>query len=248
MRAVHPDVTMTLRELRAYTGKTQAAAAASNAMTQSELSRLERRDDFLLSTLRDYVDALGGGLEVHVLLGSSRIRLTDGEARERAWSIESAREAVQELSSLAQWLPPLVRGLSAARLRARLPGHGEFSLVEHVCHLRDIDADGYFPRVRRTLRETRPTLPDVDGGALAEERHYATQPLAPALRALLAGRKKVLPGVLRLDATKLAREAVLDGVGPVPLAELVHRWRTHDLGHRVEMEKLSRALRAGGTA
>jgi len=237
------DVTMTLRELRAYTGKTQAEAAASNAMTQSELSRLERRDDFRLSTLRNYVDALGGGLEVHVILGSSRIRLTDGEDRERAWTVASAHDAVKALADLASWLPPLVAGLSAERLRTRLPGHGEFSLVEHVCHLRDIDADGYFPRVRRTLRETRPVLPDVDGGALAEARGYATQPLAPALRALLTGRKKVLPPLLALDATKLGREAELDGVGVIPLAELLHRWRTHDLGHRVEMEKLARALR-----
>ena len=42
---------------------------------QSELSKIERREDHLLSTLRKYVEALGGELEVVAVLGDKRIRL-----------------------------------------------------------------------------------------------------------------------------------------------------------------------------
>jgi hypothetical protein len=46
-------------------------------MTQSELSRLEGRSDHLTSTLRRYVEALGGTLEISAVFGKRRIKLTD---------------------------------------------------------------------------------------------------------------------------------------------------------------------------
>jgi hypothetical protein len=55
---------MNLRELRQLTGLTQEDVAQATKMRQPELSRVERRDDHLLSTLRRYVEALGGELEV----------------------------------------------------------------------------------------------------------------------------------------------------------------------------------------
>jgi hypothetical protein len=41
----------------------------------AELSKIERRDDHLLSTLRRYVAALGGELEVVAVFGNERIAL-----------------------------------------------------------------------------------------------------------------------------------------------------------------------------
>jgi hypothetical protein len=46
-------------------------------MTQSELSRLESRGDHRISTLRRYVEALGGELEVTALFGGRRVKLTE---------------------------------------------------------------------------------------------------------------------------------------------------------------------------
>lgn len=66
---------MNLRALRESTGKTQEEIAAAADMSQSELSRLERRDDHLLSTLRRYVNALGGDLEVVAVVGGKRVVL-----------------------------------------------------------------------------------------------------------------------------------------------------------------------------
>jgi hypothetical protein len=42
-----------------------------------ELSRLESRNDHLTSTLRRYVEALGGRLEITAVFGERRIRLKD---------------------------------------------------------------------------------------------------------------------------------------------------------------------------
>lgn len=67
---------MHLRELREAAGKTQADVAEVAEMTQAELSKVERREDHLVSTLRRYVEALGGELEVVAVIGNKRIALT----------------------------------------------------------------------------------------------------------------------------------------------------------------------------
>ena len=64
-----------LRELRKLAGMSQADVAAQAGFDQGELSRLERREDHRISTLRRYVEALGGELEVVAVLGDHRIRL-----------------------------------------------------------------------------------------------------------------------------------------------------------------------------
>jgi predicted transcriptional regulator len=67
----------TLKALRQDLALTQAEVGQAAAMTQSELSRLEGREDHLTSTLRRYVEALGGKLEVTAVFGKRRIKLTD---------------------------------------------------------------------------------------------------------------------------------------------------------------------------
>jgi transcriptional regulator with XRE-family HTH domain len=66
-----------LKELRQELSLTQAQVSRAAAMTQSELSRLEAREDHLTSTLRRYVEALGGKLEVTAVFGGRRVKLTD---------------------------------------------------------------------------------------------------------------------------------------------------------------------------
>ena len=53
-----------LAELRERRGTTQVELAARLGKNQGNVSRLERRDDLYLSTLREYLAALGGELEL----------------------------------------------------------------------------------------------------------------------------------------------------------------------------------------
>jgi predicted transcriptional regulator len=68
---------VTLRELRQGMNVTQVELARAADMTQSELSRLESRADHRISTLRRYVEALGGEIEITAVVGGRRIKLTD---------------------------------------------------------------------------------------------------------------------------------------------------------------------------
>ena len=53
-----------LAGLREARGMTQTKVAASMGVRQPSVSELERRDDAYLSTLREYVEALGGRLRL----------------------------------------------------------------------------------------------------------------------------------------------------------------------------------------
>ena len=56
----------TLRRLRSARALTQATLGDLLGMSQSEVSRMERRSDMLLSTLRRFVEATGG--ELHLVV------------------------------------------------------------------------------------------------------------------------------------------------------------------------------------
>jgi len=55
---------MTLRELRKARKLTQVRMAKALGVTQDSVSRLEKRSDLLLSTLRKTVQAMGGNLSL----------------------------------------------------------------------------------------------------------------------------------------------------------------------------------------
>jgi transcriptional regulator with XRE-family HTH domain len=57
-----------LRELREIAGKVQADVASALKIKQPSVSKIEQQADMYLSTLRRYVEAVGGDLELVVKL------------------------------------------------------------------------------------------------------------------------------------------------------------------------------------
>lgn len=57
---------MTLQDLRKAQALTQEALAKTLNVKQENISRLEKRSDMMLSTLKNYVEAMGGKLELTV--------------------------------------------------------------------------------------------------------------------------------------------------------------------------------------
>jgi transcriptional regulator with XRE-family HTH domain len=57
-------VEMQLQELRKARHVTQVEVAKAMSVEQAAVSKLERRDDMYVSTLREYVKALGGELKL----------------------------------------------------------------------------------------------------------------------------------------------------------------------------------------
>jgi predicted XRE-type DNA-binding protein len=73
-----------LRELRMIAGKAQADVAAALHIKQPSVSKVENQTDMYVSTLRAYVEAIGGKLELIVRLErpvGRRYRLSDAVGR-----------------------------------------------------------------------------------------------------------------------------------------------------------------------
>ena len=66
---------VTLRRLREMAGVTQEELARRLEASQSQLSQVESREDHKLSTLRRYVEALGGKIRVQAVLKGKTVEL-----------------------------------------------------------------------------------------------------------------------------------------------------------------------------
>ena len=98
-RGVH----LTMRTLREAAGKTQIDVATASQIDQADVSRLESRedfDDYQVSTLRRYLAALGGELEIVGAFGNKRIVLSGVRAEPSAAS--PANRALQPTSRSAR--------------------------------------------------------------------------------------------------------------------------------------------------
>ena len=71
------------------------------------------------------------------------------------------------------WRPPSWDGIPSEH----------YTALEQICHVRDIEIDGYQVRFRRTIEATHPFLPGVDGDTLAIERSYASADAAAVFAA-----------------------------------------------------------------
>lgn len=70
---------MPLDELRKARQMTQAKLAETLGVNQSEVSRIEHRADLYLSTLSEYVEALGGKLEIRAVFPGREVRISQFE-------------------------------------------------------------------------------------------------------------------------------------------------------------------------
>ena len=66
---------MPLHELRAARQLTQQQLAQTLDMTQAAVSQLEKRTDIYLSTLENFVEAMGGRLEMYAVFPDGKVKL-----------------------------------------------------------------------------------------------------------------------------------------------------------------------------
>jgi hypothetical protein len=149
-----------------------------------------------------------------------------------------------ELQHLLEYLsetPRVVWQLAGALTeedRRWRPSGAEFSVLENVCHLRDIEREGYAARIRRLLVEKEPLLPDIDGSRLARERDYNSHKMEAALDDFAGAREGNVAVLRSLTSDQLERAGVLETAGPITLSQLLRMMREHDEAHRKEIKEL----------
>src|SRR3954454_16942878 len=67
-----------------------------------------------------------------------------------------------------------------------------FTAIEQICHVRDIEIEGYQVRFRRTVEEATPFLPSIDSEAVARERDYGREFAAQVFPQIHAARARTV--------------------------------------------------------
>lgn len=122
--------------------------------------------------------------------------------------------------SMHNWRPRSWEGIPSERLSA----------IEQVCHVRDIERDGYHVRFKRVLEEEHPVLPDIPGEQLAVDRQYAAENAADVLHSFRLARAATVSMISSLTEAQLQRVAIFEGV-PTTLQGLINFLCSHDNQH-----------------
>jgi hypothetical protein len=149
-------------------------------------------------------------------------------------------ETIEELSRMPDFVLAAIIAVGRDGVRFKLSPE-DFSLLEHACHLRDLEREGYLVRVRRMLSESTPALEPFDGGAIAAARNYPAQDARRAAADFAASRRDVLALLAPLGAGEMRLEATF-GDRRVCFAEVVAMMVGHDAEHRAEVERLLESI------
>jgi hypothetical protein len=144
-------------------------------------------------------------------------------------SASFVRPLLDKLTVSPVRLRALLTSLSESALRLTPPGGG-FAPIEDAWHLRDIEAEGYFLRIRRILAEERPVLASIDGERLARERRYLERELGTALDEFAQYREASVELLGPLAEDAWLRTAIFED-RVVSLRDLVTAMAEHDESH-----------------
>jgi transcriptional regulator with XRE-family HTH domain len=191
---------------------------------------------------RAYLAQIEGGERTGTLEVMARIARALGCRIERLIApVEDFAGRVATLAATPSKLKDIV-ALIPRDAWTRRPANGGFSLIEHVCHLRDIDEDGYRERVARILTEERPSLPDIDGDALARERDYQSQDLEAALSAFAAARWQTSARLAKLSPEERHRTGLMAEIREITIDGVVGAMLAHDSEHLDQLSELRAEL------
>ena len=126
------------------------------------------------------------------------------------------------------WAPPSWEGMPSEHLSA----------IEQVCHVRDIEIEGYHVRFGRILHEDTPILESLDSEGMAIARSYATADASAVFAAFREARAKTVALIEGLAPEQWSRTAVFEGYGPLTMRSLVHFLCSHDQQHLAGLQWL----------
>jgi len=153
-------------------------------------------------------------------------------------------DLLSELADMPRQLEQALRLVPSDRIGWKPESWGgcpseTFSALGQVCHLRDIERDGYHVRIRRMLDETNPSLESLDSYEMERERRYESADLDAALGAFRSARAVTVRQLRSLSDAQLARTGEFAEYGRLTLRALIHYLRSHDQQHLAGMQWLA---------
>jgi hypothetical protein len=152
-------------------------------------------------------------------------------------SSQSYQELVRSVEETPDAIRQLVNGVAQGDLD-RKPSDQGWSVLEHICHLRDIEQEGNLVRIERIISQDRPFLPGLDGDKLAAERDYNHQPFDEALESFIGARESNVRKLRDLSDEQVTRSAIFENVGIITLEQLIRMMYEHDSEHLQQLSAL----------
>ena len=141
---------------------------------------------------------------------------------------QEIRQHLATLEATPARLEAALKGVSKKR-SLWSPAPGKWSILEIVCHLRDMEREAYLDRYRRILETpadgagTGPSLPDIDGDVISLERDYRNARLSEVLREWSAVRKETLRFLRGVNADQWRLVGVHETAGRLTMTDLLLR-------------------------
>jgi len=120
------------------------------------------------------------------------------------------------------------------------PAMDEWSLLEILCHLRDVDAEVNLPRVEAILHEENAFINGQPTDQWSLERNYAGQDAVSSFERFIVERMKLVELLAGISPAEWVRHARHSFLGPTTLRELVEFMVDHD---RLHIRQASAALK-----
>lgn len=138
-------------------------------------------------------------------------------------------------------LDSICRKLTPDSMQKR-PHQGEWSVTEILCHLRDVEKDVYYPRLKRGLQENAPFLVGENTDSWAEERNYFQQDGRIALQEFIQARLTLLSMIEDFKPNDWQRTVRHSIFGPTSLTELINIITRHDQLHVNQVHQVLSSL------
>ena len=153
-----------------------------------------------------------------------------------------SRPPLEVLAETPGALSRLVAGLSPAQ--QRMPeASGKWSVRQVVQHLADAELVGGF-RIRMVLAHDAPELPGYDQDLWAQRLGYQDSDPEVAIREFTSLRESNLRLYRRATPADLSRVMRHAERGDESLAEIISVYAGHDLVHRRQLDRITRAIGA----
>lgn len=120
--------------------------------------------------------------------------------------------------------------------------NGEFSPVEQIWHMADLEIEGFSRRIEIMLSGSNIEMPGFDGTKAAMERNYKALSLEDGLAKFKAARKKNIGLFRKLDIGSWTKKGILEGVGEIAVCDMPAFITQHDAAHRSEIEAWREAM------
>jgi hypothetical protein len=145
----------------------------------------------------------------------------------RGWQFTQLENNIRSI----EWI---VRGADPAALTTYRDGGNGWTILEVICHLRDMEAV-YAERVHLAVEQENPPLPFPNPDQMAAERGYMQQDIDDALAELKRSRVAALAFLRDRQPDDWERVAQHPTRGPLTLFEQLALWTMHDTIHIEQM-------------